>query len=222
MEQSRFDSSVTRDQQSSTRSLQRARWSNWWQFCSTCMSDVSKAGRNGSSGITYQTGYGSMPTALEKAQEYLDALEADWQAAFALSQQKAEEAKLIKAQQEGFRAAMKMLGEDISVAAAEHNANEPARSRGRRRIPELIERELSFSGQAMTTRQIAKAVDYNPERTEIALRRMLEAGQVHRSGNDRWEIASTIVAPLAVRSVTGTNGKYRPPPLGSEQPQASY
>jgi len=163
-----------------------------------------------------------MPTTLQTAQAYLDALEADRQAALALSQQKAEEAKLIKAQQEGFRAAMKMLGEDISIATAEHNSKEPARSHGRRRIPELIARELSFSGRAMTTRRIATAVDYNPERTEIALRRMLEAGQVHRSGNDRWEIASTTVAPLAVHAVTGTNGKYRPPPLGSEQAQASY
>jgi hypothetical protein len=163
-----------------------------------------------------------MPTALEKALAYLDALEADRQAALALSQQKAEEAKLIKAQQEGFRAAMKMLGEDISVATAEHNANEPARSRGRRRIRELIARELSFSGPAMTTHQISKAVDYNPERTEIALRRMLEAGQVHQSGNDRWEIASTTVAPLAVHAMTDTNVKYRPPPPGSEHAQASY
>jgi len=162
-----------------------------------------------------------MSTTLEKAQAYLDALEADRQAALALSQQKAEEAKLIKAQQDGFRAAMKMLGEDTSVANAENSSKEPARSCGRRRIPELIARELSFSGQAMTIRQIAKAVDYNPERTEIALKRMLEAGQVHRSGNERWEIGSTTVAP-AVHAVTVTNGKYRPPPPGSEHAQASY
>jgi hypothetical protein len=163
-----------------------------------------------------------MPTTLEKAHAYLDALEADRQAALALSQQKAEEAKLIQAQQEGFRAAMKMLGEDIPVASAEHNTKELARCRARRCIPELIARELSFSGHPMSTRQIAKAVDYNPERTEIALRRMLETGQVHRSGNDRWEIASTTVATLAVRALAGTNGKsLTPSPPGSEHAQAS-
>ena len=50
-----------------------------------------------------------MPTLLEKALAYLDALEVDRQAALALSEQKAEEAKLIQARQEGFGAAMKML-----------------------------------------------------------------------------------------------------------------
>ena len=55
-----------------------------------------------------------MPTPLERAREYLDALEADRQAALALSEQKAEEAKLIKARQEGFQAAMKILGSAIS------------------------------------------------------------------------------------------------------------
>jgi hypothetical protein len=44
---------------------------------------------------------------IEQALAYLDALEADRMAAFALSEQKAEEAKLIKARQEGFRAALK-------------------------------------------------------------------------------------------------------------------
>jgi len=38
-----------------------------------------------------------MSTQLEKALAYLDALEADRQAALALSEQKAEEARLIKA-----------------------------------------------------------------------------------------------------------------------------
>ena len=39
---------------------------------------------------------------IEQARAYLDALEADRMAALALSEQKAEEAKLIKARQEGF------------------------------------------------------------------------------------------------------------------------
>jgi hypothetical protein len=37
-------------------------------------------------------------------------LEADLQAALAMSEQKAEEAKLIKARHDGFQAAMAMLG----------------------------------------------------------------------------------------------------------------
>src|SRR6478672_7385761 len=48
-------------------------------------------------------------TSLQKAHEYLDMLEADRRTALALSEQKAEEARLIKARQEGFRAAMEML-----------------------------------------------------------------------------------------------------------------
>ena len=153
-----------------------------------------------------------MPTPLEEALAYLDELEADRQAALALSEQKTEEAKLIKARQEGFRAAMKMLGEDVPVAAAEHDPEEPVRRRTRRRIPELIMRELSFSGQPTTARQIAKAIDYNIERTETALRRLEEAGQVHRSEKDQWEIGSAAAAQLAVDAVTGWNGKHTAQP----------
>jgi DNA repair exonuclease SbcCD ATPase subunit len=150
-----------------------------------------------------------MPTPLEEALAYLDELEADRQAALALSEQKTEEAKLIKARQEGFRAAMKMLGEDVPVAAAEHDPEEPVRRRARRRIPELITRELSFSGRAMTARQIAKAIDYNLERTESALTRMAESGQVQQSGKDRW-VAVATTAQLGVHAVTGGNGAHAP------------
>ena len=148
-----------------------------------------------------------MPTLLEKALAYLDALEVDRQAALALSEKKAEEAKLIQARQEGFGAAMKMLSEDIPYATAAHDPNEPARRRARRRIPELIARELSFSGQAMTARQIAKAIDYNLEGTETALRRMEEAGQLHQSESHRWTIASATAAQLTVNAASG-NGKF--------------
>ena len=86
-----------------------------------------------------------------------------------------------------------------------HDPNEPARRRARRRIPELIARELSFSGQAMTARQIAKAIDYNLEGTETALRRMEEAGQLHQSESNRWTIASA--AQLTVNVASG-NGKF--------------
>ena len=56
-----------------------------------------------------------MSTRNEKALAYLDVLEADRLTALALSEQKAEEARLIKARQEGFRAAMEMLGSAISA-----------------------------------------------------------------------------------------------------------
>src|SRR5438132_12079120 len=101
-----------------------------------------------------------MLTLLEKARAYLDALEADRRAALALSEQKVEEAKLIKARQEGFQAAMELLGGEVPVGNAGIDPEEPGRRRARRRIPQLILRELSFSGQAMTTSQMAKAIDY--------------------------------------------------------------
>ena len=160
-----------------------------------------------------------MPTPLEKALAYLDALEADCHAALALSEQKAEEAKLIKARQEGFRAAMKVLGQDTSVATAEHTPKEPARRGPRRRIPEMIMRELSFSGQPTAVHQIAKAIDYNLERTETALARLAEAGQVQRTGNDRWELASTTTAQPAVQAIISPNGKT---PVATERVASVY
>src|ERR1700747_63511 len=99
-----------------------------------------------------------MSTPMAKALAYLDELEADRQAALALSEQKAGEAKLIKARQEGFQAAMEILGSKISAGRAGTDPREPSQRRARRRISQLILRELSFSGEAMTTRQIAKAV----------------------------------------------------------------
>src|ERR1700758_598407 len=94
---------------------------------------------------------------LEKATACLDRLEADRQAAIALSEQKAEEAKLIKARQEGFQAALEMLEKEISDDNARSDTKEPEQRRSRRHIPHLIMRELSFSGQAMTAKQIAKS-----------------------------------------------------------------
>ena len=128
----------------------------------------------------------------EKARAYLDVLEADRQAALALSEQKAEEAKLIKARQEGFRAAMEMLGGQIptgAIVSSDHPKEPLHQRRTRRQIPRLITRELSFSGQAMTARQIANAIDYSLERTNMALQRMEETGHVLRNGRDRWESA---------------------------------
>ncbi len=131
--------------------------------------------------------------------------------ALALSEQKAEEARLIKARQEGFQAAMEMLGLAISAGDAApdpaSHPEEPGRRRVRRHIRELILRELSFSGQAMTATQIAKAIDYQTERTEMALQRMEETGQVLRNAGGRWAIGNTAVPQLNGHAATGTNGK---------------
>jgi predicted transcriptional regulator len=148
-----------------------------------------------------------MSTPLKKALAYLDALEADRRAALALSEQKAEEARLIKARQEGFQAAMEMLGREVSARHAGSDPEEPRRRRARRHIPQLILRELSFSGLPMTISQIAKAIDYNHERTETVLKRMEETGQVLRNGKDRWAIGNTAMAQLNEHAVTAGNGK---------------
>ena len=159
-----------------------------------------------------------MSTSIERVRAYLGTLEADRRAALALSEQKAEEARLIKARQEGFRAAMEMLGTAISAGdaasdtaasdvaasgAAASDPKEPGRRRVRRQIRELILRELSFSGQAMTAAQIAKAIDYLPERTEMALQRMEESGQVLRNAGGRWAIGNTAMAQLNGHAATG-------------------
>ena len=138
-----------------------------------------------------------MSTSIEKALAYLDTLEADRRTALELSEQKAEEARLIKARQEGFRAAMELLGSAISAgdpapdSDAAPDPGESGRRRIRRPIRELILRELSFSGQAMTATQIAKAIDYLPDRTETALERMESAGRVLRNEEGRWAIVLT-------------------------------
>jgi hypothetical protein len=136
------------------------------------------------------------PLSVEKALAYLDALEADRKTALALSEQKAEEAKLIKARQEGFQAAMEIFGGEFLVRrmGAHPEFKEPGRRRGRRPIRQLILRELSFSGEPMTTAKIAKAIEYNGERTETALKRMEGAGQVLQDEEGQWAIV------LAVRT----------------------
>jgi uncharacterized glyoxalase superfamily protein PhnB len=157
-----------------------------------------------------------MSTPNEKAFAYLDTLEAQRRMALEISEQKAEEAKLIKARQEGFQAAMKILGLAISAGDAEpdpaSDPKQPGRRRVRRHIRELILRELSFSGQAMTATQIAKAVDYQTERTEMALQRMEETGKVLRNAGGRWAIGNTAMAQLNGHAATGGNGKSRSMP----------
>jgi len=164
-----------------------------------------------------------MKELLERARAYLAGLEADRQTALALSEQKAEEAKLIKARQEGFQAALALLGEtsagndssgkDRELAADPRGgddraaAEEQPRRRGRRPIRELILRELSFSGQPMTAAQIAKAIEHLADRTEIALERMEQDGQVVRNEAGRWSIGLSAVPHTNGRAVRATNGK---------------
>jgi hypothetical protein len=152
-------------------------------------------------------------------------LEADRNAALALSEQKAEEAKLIKARQEGFQTALELLSVKISTGnsgsgenrrltadrrGSGERASEPQetpRRRVRRPIRELILRELSFSGEAMTAAQIAKAVNYIPERTETALTRMERDGQVIRNEVGRWAIGPAGAPQINGHAPAASNGK---------------
>ena len=147
-----------------------------------------------------------MPAPLEQALAYLETLEADRRAALALSEKKAEEAKLIKARQEGFQTALELLNVKISAGnpawrqdrtlSADHSGQRERASdlretrprSARRPVRELILPELSFSGQAMTAAQIAKAITYIRRRTETALERMEKDGQVVRNEAGRWTI----------------------------------
>ena len=131
-----------------------------------------------------------MQALLERVRVFLDGLEADRLAALDLSEQKAEEAKLIKARQEGFQAALDMLRGEIAVRHEKTDPKPPGQRRGRRPIPQMVLRELSFSGEPMTAGQIAKAIEYNRERTETALKRMEKGGQVLRSESGRWSIGT--------------------------------
>ena len=133
-----------------------------------------------------------MPNPIAEATAYLDRLEADRRAAIAISEQKSEEAKLLAARLEGFRAAMEILAGAVPDDC-KPQSREPGGRRQRRNIPELILRELSFSGEAMTTSQIAKAIDYMPERTEATLKRLEMNGELTRSESGRW----AAVAPHA-------------------------
>jgi hypothetical protein len=139
-----------------------------------------------------------MPTPIEKAVAHLNKLEDERRAAIALSKEKAQEAKLIRARQEGFQEALAILNIDISLKDEEASTSTTtttttttttqSNKRTRRNIPQFISNELSFSGKAMTTNQIAKAIDYLPERTEKALERMESSGEIIRTGDGRWTV----------------------------------
>ena len=170
-----------------------------------------------------------MKELIERARAYLACLEAEREAALALSEQKAEEAKLIKARQEGFQAALELLGDrtfastTASAKPREPSADprgrnepsdqvtEPRQRRSRRPIRELILRELSFSGQPMSATQIANAIEYLPDRTQAALERMEHVGQVVRNEGGRWAIGLS-AAPQTNGHATGASNGKSPTP----------
>jgi hypothetical protein len=143
-----------------------------------------------------------MLSLVEKTAAYLQQLEADRLAAIAASEEKAWEAKLIQARLEGFRKAMELLG-------VEPTLTDPGRVKERlgkrRNIPKLILTELSFSSNAMTTNQIAGAIDYLPELTEKALGRLENSGQIMREGDGRW--CTLITMPPQSDGAATANGR---------------
>ena len=144
-----------------------------------------------------------MSTPAEKAAAYLTRLEADRRAALAVSEAKAEEAKLIKARMEGFEEALEILGVETSLSVIEVVTNKsPPR---RRNIPQLILRELSFSGKAMAKEQIAKAIEYLPFQTERALKRLASFGKIVQNSDGRWEVVTPTPAQSNGHAVTAPN-----------------
>jgi hypothetical protein len=127
-----------------------------------------------------------MSTPMEKATAYLLKLEDDRVSTLAASEEKLREATLIKAREDGFREAMEIFGLTITPNDAE---GEPVKThQGRRRdIRQLIIKELAYSGKSMTKHQIAKAINYIPEGTEAALKRLETAGKV-QNRDGYWEV----------------------------------
>jgi len=70
----------------------------------------------------------------------------------------------------------------------------------------------------MTVAQIAKAIDYQTERTETALHRMEETGQVLRNAGGRWAIGNTGIAQLNGHGTTSGNGESRSMPDAVDAP----
>jgi len=132
-----------------------------------------------------------MPTPMEKATAYLSKLEADRAAALAASKEKALEAMLIKAREEGFKEAMEIFGSNVTANVTSNDIEVEIHERHRRKrrdIRQIIIKELSYSGKAMTTQQIAKAIDYLLERTEAALKRLESEGKIIQNRDGLWEV----------------------------------
>ena len=132
-----------------------------------------------------------MPTPMEKATAYLSKLEDDRAAALEASEEKALEAMLIKAQVEGFREAIKIFGSDVTADITSNDIEVKTHERPRRKrrdIRQIIIKELSYSGKAMTTQKIAKSINYLQERTEAALRRLEGEGKIIQNRDSLWEV----------------------------------
>jgi len=101
----------------------------------------------------------------------------------------------IKAREQGFREAMEIFG--VNVASYNVTSNNIEREtdqrhkRKRRDIRHMILKELSYSGREMTTHQIAKAIDYTPERTEAVLKRLANAGKIIQNRDGLWDVVVT-------------------------------
>jgi hypothetical protein len=145
-----------------------------------------------------------MEPMLDKAFAYMQQLESDRLAAITASEEKAWEAKIIEARLEGFRQAMELLGEPTPILT-DPGGNKQRRVK-RRNIPELILIELSFSGNPMATNQIAGAIDYIPELTEKALKRLESSGQVMREKDGQWSTLMTM--PPQSEGVATGNGTF--------------
>ena len=148
-----------------------------------------------------------MPDLMEKATAYLSKLEADRMAAMELSKEKALEALLIKAREEGFRKAMEIFGVNVAFDVASDTVaveTDKSDKRRRRDIRQMIVKELSYSGKAMTTKQIAKAIDYLQERTEVAVKRLENEGKLIRNSSGLWEVS--VIAGTSFDSVAAAAG----------------
>ena len=132
-----------------------------------------------------------MSNPMETAAAYLSKLEADRMAAMELSKEKELEAMLIKAREDGFREAIEIFGLNQCPALAPDDVeveNQIFHRRKRRDIRQMIIKELSYSAKAMTTRQIARAIDYLTDRTEAALKRLQSEGKTVQNRDGLWEV----------------------------------
>jgi CRP-like cAMP-binding protein len=133
-----------------------------------------------------------MSTPMEKAAAHLLKLETDRAATLAASEEKLREATLIKAREEGFREAMEIFGLTSAPPDTETETEKSLRAK-RRDIRQMIIKELSFSAKAMTKQQIAKAINYAPEGTEAALKRLEREGTV-QNRDGYWEAVAVPAA----------------------------
>ena len=98
---------------------------------------------------------------------------------------------LLKAREEGFREAMDIFSSNV-ITKSSYNGIKKTTDEGpkrrRRDIRQMIIKELSYSAKAMTTRQIAKAIDYLPDRTEAGLKRLQNEGKTVQNRDGLWEV----------------------------------